>query len=274
MDIANRIYTMPPFTKYFLTMMLVTTTLINIVPQIPTFFYFAFSIKKINQEYQVWRFITNYLIGGKFSINFVFLLYSLFNNLTHLEKEARSKKKFPDFIGTIIYQCFFITIGEYIWFYVFHIKESRSLLNELSYSFYAMDSYRDPERETRVMFMLPVKNKYSPFVMVFFDITSGSDPSKMIIGLIAGYLICFLNDFMIEKFGITLLFLPNTLKKWLAKEELVVEKKKKKEKDNEEFMPMERNDNTNVAYRERGNVIEGNEYVPSGGNRGNEVTWD
>ena len=262
MDIAHQIYITPPFTKYYLTMLIVTTFLINHIKVLPTYFYFAFSIKKIVHEFQLWRFFTNLLIGGKFNISFGFILYNLFSKLSNDERKARSNKEFSSFIAGILFLIFIIASFQFLLFYCFNYKESRSFIDELMYAFFAISSYREPDLQTRAFLVIPIKNIYSPFAMVGFSLVTGQSIIRSIVGIIAGYLYVALNDKMIEMKGFSLICMPKYIREKLFKERKneKVEQKEKKKKEEEEFHPIAPNDQTNVVYRERGSVVEGNEF--------------
>lgn len=266
MDIANRIYNTPPFTKYYLTMLVITTFLKHHIPILSVHFYFAFSIKKITKEFQIWRFFTNFLLGGQINIGFAFLLFNLFMNLSKMESEARSKKKISEFAGFLFYICTFIIIMQFFLKFIFGITESRSLIEELTYSFFAISSYREPNLQTRALLIFPIKNVYSPAAMILYSLVTGQSILRSFIGTLAGYIYVLLNDLMIEKKGFSLLFVPAIIKVKVFKESNIKnneKKERKKEKVKEEIFNLSPNDNTNVAYRERGSVAEGNEFNAS-----------
>ena len=79
------------FTNYYMGMMIVTSVLISLFPFIPTFWYFAFSIKLIIHNFQIWRLFTNFLIAPslKLGIGFIFQMISLYKSLSELEINAK-----------------------------------------------------------------------------------------------------------------------------------------------------------------------------------------
>ena len=266
MDIANRIYNTPPFTKYYLTMLVITTFLKHHFPILSVHFYFAFSIKKITTEFQIWRFFTNFLLGGHLNVGFAFLLFNLFMNLSKIETEARSKRKVSEFAGFLFYICIFIIIMQFFIKIVLGITESRSLIEELTYSFFAISSYREPDIQTRALLIFPIKNAYSPAAMMLYSLVTGQSILRSFIGILAGYLYVLLNDIMMQKKGFSLLIVPTIIKIKVFKESNIKnneKKEEKKQKVKEDIINLSPNDNTNVAYRERGSVAEGNEFNAS-----------
>ena len=129
----------------------------------------------------------------------------------------------------------------------------------------AISSYKYPNDKT-IVFYIPVRNKYVPIANLFFNVsTSGSGDleifRKPIIGFISGYIYCFL----IEKMQINIT--PNILKK-LLKEPIYEGRKIFRDNDNNSedsnekklLMNINPNDTTNVAFRKKDSVVEGNEF--------------
>ena len=56
---------------------------------------------------------------------------------------------------------------------VLGITESRSLIEELTYSFFAISSYREPNIQTRALLIFPIKNAYSPAAMMLYSLVTG-----------------------------------------------------------------------------------------------------
>ena len=141
----------------------------------------------------------------------------------------------------------------------------------------AISSYKNPNDKT-IVFYLPVKNRYVPIATLFFNISSNKDGDlssvkKPIIGFISGYIYCFI----VEKLKIS--FVPNILKRLLGEPVYdygrnIYRNEKNdyfKEKEKEELMNIKKNDSTNVAFRKKESVIEGNEFK---GFDKNDIKWD
>lgn len=264
MDIAARFYYAPPFSKFLITMIIVTTVLQSFIPLIPIYWCFAFSIKKIVSDYQIWRIYTNFLLGQrKLSLDFLFLILNLFNYLTEVEKDARNKRKISFFFATLFYLTFFLVAAQFIKKYFFSMEENRILLGALCYAFMTIGSYREPNTPTRLFFLFQMKNKYTPFAIIFLSLCSGGDISQGVEGIIVGFLYLLMNDIPEAKLGYNFIFVPGFIQRLFKDNQKVNESPKKpKEKQKEVYQNIAASDTSNTAFRERENVAEGNEFNP------------
>ena len=265
-----------PFTGYYITMLIISIILDTLCPFLYIYWHFAFSFKQIFGGFQIWRFFTNFLVKPtkRMNIGIIFDIIYLYSHIYKLELEAKYSKKYSKFIFTLGLLIILNIITTFSFYIFFSIKESRSLINELIYSFMAISSYKNPNDKT-IVFYIPVKNRYVPIATIFFNVSSNSQGDltsvkKSIIGFISGYIYCFI----VEKLKIY--YVPNFLKKILGekvneydRQIFKEENKEKKEKDN--FMNIQSNDSTNVAYRKKESVIDGNEF--SEFNK-NDIKWE
>ena len=178
---------------------------------------------------------------------------------------------------TLFLLCILNVLMTFVLYFIFEAKESRSLINELIYSFMAISSYKYPNDKT-IVFYIPVRNKYVPLATMFFSVTTTGDGDlevfrKPIIGFISGYIFCFL----VEKLQINIT--PNILKK-LLKEPIYNEGRKLYRDDPDDndnskkkkiLMNINPNNSTNVAYRTKDSVVEGNEFTDF---NKNNIKWD
>ena len=260
-------------------MLVISIILDAICPFLHIYWYFAFSFKQIFENFQIWRIFTNYLVKPtkRLNIGIIFDIIYLYSHIYKLELEAKYSRQYSKFIFTIFLLVTLNIITTLAFYMIFSATESRSLINELIYSFMAISSYKNPNDKT-IVFYLPVKNRYVPIATLFFNISSNKDGDlssvkKPIIGFISGYIYCFI----VEKLKIS--FVPNFLKRWLG--EPVYEYGRKifrdeknghfKEKDREELMNIQKNDSTNVAFRKKESVVDGNEFK---GFDKNDINWD
>ena len=265
----------PSFTNYYMAMMIVTTVLISLFPFIPTFWYFAFSIKLIIYKFQIWRLFTNFLIAPtlKLGIGFIFQIISLYKSLSELEINARSNRKYSSFIMLLFYLSTFIILTSFLINFTFGIKESRSLVHQLIFAIFAISSYREPNKKVMI-YIFPIRNKYFPFALMLVNIISGGyieipDLIRPIIGFLIGYFYVVLND----KYNF--LKIPFFLQK-LCKDKIddvhIGTIKESKKKKNEILFTMNHNDNTNTAFREKGSVADGNEFTEF--DREKDIKWE
>ena len=256
-----------PFTGYYITMLIISIILDTICPFLHIYWYFAFSFKKMFENFQIWRIFTNFLVKPtkRLNIGIIFDIIYLYSHIYRLEVDAKYSRRYSKFIFTLFLLVILNIITTFSFYMIFSMKESRSLINELIYSFMAISSYKNPNDKT-IVFYIPVKNRYVPIATLFFNISSNKDGDltslkKPIIGFISGYIYCFI----VEK--LKFIYIPNFLKKLLGEPVYEYERKiyreendEGKNNDKKVFMNIKSNDSTNVAFRKKESVIEGNEF--------------
>ena len=203
------------YTAYYIIIISALIFLNILCPFLKIYWYFAFSIKQIKENHQYWRFITNYLIKARREVNLgtFFDLVSLYIRLYNLEIKAIAKKKYSKFIMIIIIESILNTIGVIFLSFKFNIKESRSLIKELSYSLLAISSYRYPNEKIIINY-IPLKKKWSPIAIIISDIYFNKDISletlkSPLVGFVNGFIFCLL------AIKLKIKFIPPFLKKLL-----------------------------------------------------------
>ena len=216
------------FTLYYIIILSVSILLNLILPFLKIYWYFAFSIKQIKENHQYWRFFTNYLIKPTRAVNLgtFMTIISIYIDLHNLEQKVKPKNKYSKFIMIILIQCTLNTLLTYFFYYKFNLQESRSLLGELSYSFSAISSYKNPNGKTFISY-IPIKNRFAPIALLILRIYNYKDISLEImkaplIGFFSGFLFCILT----KKFKIK--YIPPFLKK-LLNEPTEEERRQRKE---------------------------------------------
>jgi hypothetical protein len=257
-------------------MLVISIILDAICPFLHIYWYFAFSFKQIFENFQIWRIFTNYLVKPtkRLNISIIFDIIYLYSHIYKLELEAKYSRQYSKFIFTLFLLVILNIITTFAFYLIFSVTESRSLINELIYSFMAISSYKNPNDKT-IVFYIPVKNRYVPIATIFFNVSSNSQSDltsvkKSIIGFISGYIYCFI----VEKLKIY--YVPNFLKKILGEkvneyDRKIFKEENKEKKDKNNFMNIQSNDATNVAFRKKESVIEGNEF--SEFNK-NDIKWE
>ena len=253
-----------PFTGYYITMLAISILLDILFPFLNIYFYFALSIKQIIENYQFWRIFTNFLVTPtkNFNMGILFDIVSLYSNIYKLEQEAKSSRKYSKFIMTILILCILNVIITFLIYFIFEAKESRSLIKELIYSFMAISSYKYPNEKT-IVFYIPVRNKYVPLANIFFTISTSESGDlqiirKPIIGFICGYIFCFLVEKM--KINITPNILKRLLRESIFERKLFSDNENENKKEKKILMNINPNDTTNIAFRKKDSVVEGNEF--------------
>ena len=186
------------FTAYYIIILIISILLNLICPFLKIYWYFAFSIKQIKENYQIWRLFTNYLIKPSKHVNIGTLIeiISLYTRLYYLEESAQKKNKYSKFIMILFLLWASNILFTLLLFFIFDIKESRSLISELSYSLTAISSYDHPNDKTFVSY-IPLRNKYAPIGILIIRIFVNKDISISIIkspliGFASGFLFCIL----------------------------------------------------------------------------------
>jgi Derlin-2/3 len=138
-EIQNFLKKIPPVTKYYLASVFVTTFLISypIVKIIP---YMIMEYEMAVYKFQIWRFITNFFIVGKFSFNFLFFLMMTYQTLIAFENRAIAQRKYSELVMMLFYICFFLLLINFILQYKVYLSM------ELLFAMIYIDSKRDPEK--------------------------------------------------------------------------------------------------------------------------------
>ena len=74
MDFQQWFNQIPKFTRSYLLSTFIVTFCISYIPNIPVFYYLFLHYDLVFQNFQIWRLLTNFLIVGKFSMNFLFFI--------------------------------------------------------------------------------------------------------------------------------------------------------------------------------------------------------
>ena len=122
-----------PFTGYYITMLIISIILDTLCPFLYIYWHFAFSFKQIFDNFQIWRFFTNFLVKPtkRMNIGIIFDIIYLYSHIYKLELEAKYSKKYSKFIFTLGLLIILNIITTFSFYIFFSIKESRSLINEL-----------------------------------------------------------------------------------------------------------------------------------------------
>ena len=254
------------FTTFYIIILSISIILNLICPFLNIYWYFAFSIKQIKENYQYWRLFSNYLVKPTRKVGYgTFInLLSLYISLNNMEKKAKLYQKYSKLIMTIIIICTINLLSVLFLYYKFDIKESRSLINELSYALIAISTYKYPNDKFFIN-LVPIRQKFAPIAIIIMRIIVNKDASMDIlkapfVGFFTGFLFCivtkklkvkivpqFLKDLLREptdeqrKRNKQLL---NNLSKFIKSEK----RRQKREERGEESEDEEREDNTFNNY--------------------------
>ena len=206
------------FSAYYTIILGISILLNLILPFLKIYWYFAFSIKQIKENHQYWRLFTNYFVKPTKKVNlgtFIDIIY-LYANLYNLEQSFQLFYQYAQFLMTILIICGLNITSTVLLYYFFNIKESRTLINELSYSLIALNSYKNPDGKTYIWFVA-IKNKFAPIAIILMKIFINKD---IYLDLIKSPLVGFVNGliFAILTYKFNINFTPTFLKKLLNKD--------------------------------------------------------
>lgn len=151
---------MPPFTKYFLgsvvlTSFLITYPLFEFVP------YVILDYSKAVFSLQIWRLFTNFVIVGKFSFSFIFFLLLFYQQIHALETKAILNKKYGDFIMMNLYIMGILLLINFV------LQYKVFLSMELLFAFIYIDSKRDPDKMVSLWGFV-MKSKFL-YIILFYQ---------------------------------------------------------------------------------------------------------
>jgi hypothetical protein len=111
MDFQQFYNSLPKFTRIYMISVFVTTFCITYLKGIPIFYYFFYNYEFIFHKLQLWRLVTNFLIVGKFSFNFLFFMLMIYNTLSKKEKRAVSDTRYAEFVMLLVYLVLFVIVS-------------------------------------------------------------------------------------------------------------------------------------------------------------------
>lgn len=191
-EIKDFYYSIPPFSRYYLTTIFVLsfmTTYMNT----GFIFYLILNYDFVFKKFQFWRLFTNILVIGRFSMNFLMFCLMFYSIVVKSERQAIYIKRYAEFLMMIFYLIISINLLNYLSYLIFQILPGITLTNQFLHGLIYIDSKRDPERFSQIYF-ITIKNAYVPFCFMLFHILTGGSIYDDIIGILAGHLYFFLKD--------------------------------------------------------------------------------
>jgi len=241
---------LPKITKYYIFSVFCVTFTI-------TYNIIDYRIIRLNfnKTFQLWRLITNFLIVGKFSMNFLFFLLMAFQLYEKMESTCVKNKRYAEFIIMVFYVMSFLILITYF------LEHTYFLSFELLFSILYIDCKRNPDQRKAIWGAFVVKNSYVPFALTFINLMAGGNILSDFVGIGVGHLYYFLKDYVPVAFGIDILKTPEFM--------FYLFDNKKKTVVN--FTRLNNNENTQpiasqipnyqASFRNN-NTTQGNEYSP------------
>ena len=178
MEIIKQI---PPFTRFFVGGVLIIATLSSFPPS--NSLYFIFSIDDIFHRFQIWRIFTGVFFMSTLSLSLFISLLIEGKILADLEN-LFFKKRLSNLVFIFIL-AWILSIVMCIWFKQFDLSEC--IYASLLYLF----SKVMPDIQVVVMFVIPMRVAYLPFVRIILHILSSTNPIPTLIGSFVGHIIFF-----------------------------------------------------------------------------------
>ena len=160
MDFQQWYNQLPTFTRVYMIAVFATTVCITYIQALPVGYYFVLNYDWIFNKLQLWRLVTNFLVIGKFSFNFVFFMFMMYNSISKLEKYGKENRRYAEFVMLLFYLCCFVILISMLMFYVFGIEPNFSLVFELLFALIYVETRRDPETQTMVWFIVVKSIQY------------------------------------------------------------------------------------------------------------------
>jgi len=204
-DIMHAYLEMPPVTRTYTTICVLTTLAVQLDFITPFHLYFNWHL--IIREYQIWRILTSFCYFGSIGFTFFFNIVFTYRHCQMLE-EGSFRGKTADFVFMFLFGTVFMIISALFVNIVF-----------LGHAFTIMLVYvwsrRNPYVGMNFFGILSFSAPYLPWVLLLFSLLLGQNAIVDILGIACGHLYYFLEDvFPRSSGGFRVLETPAFLK-WL-----------------------------------------------------------
>ncbi|KAL4589569.1 hypothetical protein LXL04_002477 [Taraxacum kok-saghyz] len=200
---------LPPVTKAYATLCLVTTTLATL--KLLPIYYIALIYEQVFFRLQVWRLFTNFIFLGPFSINFGIRLLMILRYGVQLENGPFNRRT-ADFLWMMIFGSSALLLLAAIPFF-----ESYFLGVSLVFMLLYVWSREFPNAKINMYGLIELKAFYMPWAMLALDVIFGSPIAPDLCGILAGHLYYFLTVLHPLGGGKNILQTPMWLRKMVAK---------------------------------------------------------
>lgn len=181
MEIQDAIKNIPPFTRYYMGLVLANTVLVslNIVSGYSMMMDFELFFTRLN----LWRIFTWFTFYGKFSFNLIMILFLSYFWLSSLEKHFG--KNIHDFYYMICFLALLNLLVGYI------LGNHYLLIHEFLFSWLYVFSKREPENVVN-FWGFPIKLKHFPWVLLVLQVLMGASLVSGLAAFMVGHLYIFL----------------------------------------------------------------------------------
>ena len=262
MDAKQLYFSLPPLTRYYLTIIFLLAFNLTYMPQFLIVQHFILDYNKIFHKLQIWRLFTNLLIIGPFSTGFLFFCFFFYSNVRSLEIQAIKLRRYAEFIMMLFYITLSLNLINIITTYYFGFRSNFTLAHQLLYALVYIDSKREPQKNVMIYFFV-VKNCYVPYAFLLFSLITGGSIIENVIGIVAGHIYFFFKEIVPIQRGLDILKTPKFVVD-LTEKYVIMEENNTSMNNNQQN---ENNNNTRYGFSgvyNRGNRNNNN----NGGNTG------
>ena len=205
------INSLPPVTKFYCTIILVTSIIATQGPPLRDILYYIYlDYEYIFTSYQYWRLFTNIFFVGKISIHLFIFVFMVYINIKPVEEKYIILKSYAHFIMMILYLLIILNVLNIIAYIIFKTNYSYTLALQLIMSFIYIDSKRNPQKMV-MLYIIRIKNCFLPYAMIVLNLINRSRIFDNIMGIIAGMIFHFIKDILTCKINMDILKTPKFL---------------------------------------------------------------
>jgi len=203
---------LPPVTKVYWTVAVVTTILSSIGAMNAMWLYLDFDL--VFKKFQIWRLLTNFIFFGNFSMPFIFQVVLLVRYVGMLEE------KFGRDVNGTAAMLTMLSFGIVsIWLLAYTVLPVTYFFgSSLVFMCIYVWSRSDPFAEI-VFYGFSFRQWHTPFLFLVMGVLLGGNPLLDLLGIGLGHAYYFLTDMVPRNWGRTVIWTPNFMVdavKWAA----------------------------------------------------------
>lgn len=200
---------LPPVSKAYATLCLLTTTAYQLGLINPYYIYLDYNL--VVKQLQIWRLVTNFFFLGPFSINFAIRLLLIARYGVQLERGPFDRRT-ADFLWMIIFAALSLLA-----FAIVPALRSAFLGISLVFMLPYIWARAYPNAQVNISGLFTMKGFYLPWAMLALNVIFGSPLLPDLMGIIVGHLYYFLTELHPRTGGRNILKTPLWVHKILAR---------------------------------------------------------
>jgi hypothetical protein len=208
MEIESFLRQIPPFTKYFMGLLIINTCIVSL--GVVSAYSLLMDFNLFFTRFQIWRLFTCFTFYGGFSFNFLMMLF-----LSHFCISG-TERYFNKNIHDFYYLILFVMVSNLSVGYL--LDKYQLLINEFLYALMYIICKREPENIVN-FWGFKIKMSMFPWVLLGLSVVTGQDIFKVLSGYAVGHLYEFLKFTLKDTYGYKILDTPDWFKRvvnWIA----------------------------------------------------------